>query len=203
MPLIIPPGFAQCSWQWELNGDPEYINTTCGVYVTEYGGNFQAAANDCADAMGVAFPAAQMSDQFRFRGVVLRVGQDGAPPIIVEAPRDVVGLGGAAILPSNCALLVRKLTNAGGRRNKGRFYFPLLAILENAVSQIGVVSPLDLANMQGRLNVLHVELMAGSPNPSPVILHSSGGVTPPGIPTEVTGFSAQPIIATQRRRMRR
>lgn len=203
MALIIPPGFAQAAWKWELNGDPEMIYTTCGLNVGGFGGDFQAACNAAGADMFGAFPPAQTSNQWRYRGVVLRVGQDGAPPIVFETLYNDVGTGGATILPQNCAMLVRKRTASAGRRNRGRFYFPMLGILEAAVSQIGVINAADVTNAQARVDDLFSRQTTG-PNPTPpVILHSDGGVTAPGAPTPITGYGVESIIATQRRRMRR
>lgn len=204
MPLIIPPGFAQAAFKFDLNGDPEPIVTTCGVSVSAWGGDFQAAANACRDRWAAAWPAASMSNQFRFRGVTLRVGQDGAPPLIFEADADIVGLGAATVLPQNCALLVRKRTASAGRRNRGRFYVPIFGILESAVSQIGVISGGDVSGQQTGWDAFHTALTSGGAHPlTPVILHSDGGVTAPGAPTVITSFHVEPIIATQRRRLRR
>jgi hypothetical protein len=204
MALIIPPGFAQCAWKFELNGDPEPIVTTCGIDVSGVGGDFDLAAGHARAAFTVGFPAAQMSNQWRYRGVTLRVGQDGAPPIIFESDADIVGLGGATVLPQNCALLVRKRTASAGRRNRGRFYMPLLGVLEAAVSQIGVINAADVTNAQARVDLWFDAMNAGGAEATPpVILHSDGGVTAPGDPTPITSWHVEPIIATQRRRLRR
>lgn len=203
MPLIIPSGFAHAAWRWEMDGDPEYMVVTCGVQALNGGDFTQANAETTADAMLAAWPAAGMSARFRFRGVVVRYGSGGPPYSVVEAVRNVVGLGGLNILPQNCALLARKLTGSAGRRNRGRMYFPMLSVIETAVDHGGALDGPSQADFQARLNTLHGGLVSAGLNP--YVLHSSSPtqVTVPGAPTAITSFGAEPRIATMRRRLRR
>ncbi len=203
MTLVIPAGFSQVAWRWELNGDPEYLFVTCGIQNAVGGGDFDAGVEAASDAMLAAWPAAGMSNQFRFRGAVGRFGAAAPPYAVFEHQENVVGVGGSNVLPQNCALLARKLTNSAGRRNRGRFYFPMLSVIETAVDQIGAISPESLTDLQGRLNTLYAGLVAaGLP---PFLLHSNTPtqVTATPAPTAITSFAAEPRIATMRRRMRR
>lgn len=202
MTLIIPAGFAQITWLWEMNGDPEYMAVTCGVDHALGGGDFDPAASAAADAMLAAWPATGMSNQWRFRGVVARSSSGSPPYSTFESPRNVAGVGGANILPPNCALLVRKRTSVAGRRNRGRMYFPMLSVVETAVDQVGALAADSQVDLQTRLNTLYNAL--DSAGLSPVILHSDtpGQVTPVPAPTAIAEFVIQPRIATQRRRLR-
>lgn len=193
MTLVIPPGFAQAAFQFSLLGDPETMVTTCGVDVSGAGGDFVGLANDLADLWLTEFGAAGYNFRWTFRGVVLRVGQDGAPPIIAEAPRAVVGTAGISSLPNNCAILVRKQSSVGGRAGRGRWYLPPCYLDEENVDDRGLISSAGLPNLQTAMD----GVFAGA---EWVILHDDVG--PAIAPTPITGFIVQQQIATQRRRMR-
>jgi hypothetical protein len=201
--LQIPEGYGQISWHWDLNGDPEQISSTCGVSLNGGLAAGQDQVDDAADAMLSAWPAAGMSNQYRFRGATLRCGTGGTDHAIFESNRDVLGLGGSSVLPQNCALLVQKRTASGGRRNRGRMYLPLLSILEGAVSPIGVIDAASEVDAQARATTLWNGLVGGPFLEQPVILHTALPGESAPIPTGITSFRVAPIIATQRRRLRR
>jgi hypothetical protein len=106
-------------------------------------------------------------------------------------------------IPQNSAYLIRKSTGVGGRRNQGRFYFP--GVLENSVNDQGVI---DASQIAGQNTAFANFLAEFDTNPTfrgMFIMHSY----PPGTngpllpPTKVTSLICQPVIATQRRRLRR
>ena len=88
MSLVIHVGFAQCALRFSLAGDSEEMVTTCGVAVV---GTGITEADAIADQFITIFGPAFLRTGWVFNGVTLRVGQDGGPPAIVEAPRHEVG----------------------------------------------------------------------------------------------------------------
>lgn len=63
---------------------------------------------------------------------------------------------------------------------------------------------LDAANLAGEGLLFALSTISAEGGPfSMVILHVSGGSTAPGTPNIVTSFSADPQVATQRRRLGR
>jgi hypothetical protein len=194
MTLVIPPGYAQAAWRFECAGDPEPMITTCGIAVSGFAGDFTAAANEMADNFTDAWPAASINEAWTFIGVVLRVGQDGAPPIIAEAARSVVGTSDTSTLPSNCSYLVKKSSARGGRPGRGRMFVPPFGLPEGEVDPNGAISGAHLAVAQGLIDDWFDPISA-------FILHDS---TAPGgtDPSEVTNMVVDRRIATQRRRMR-
>lgn len=107
------------------------------------------------------------------------------------------GNGGADIVstPPNVAALVLKATLFGGRKNRGRMYWPW-ATQETDVDEAGNWNPASVVNFQDAMSGFHAALdTEGFPM---VILHGDGST-----PTPVSQLNVQGVIATQRRRVRR
>lgn len=112
----------------------------------------------------------------------------------------VAGTGVGSSLPNNCAALAKKSTSLGGRRNRGRMYFP--CPLESEVDTAGLNTTAAITAWNTQLTKL---LPGGSIHTAfgflgdAVVLHDSGSQTP----ATMTDLACQSKIATQRRRMRR
>lgn len=122
----------------------------------------------------------------------------------IEARNDVevidrsigeTGLMPEDVLPPNTAVLVNLGSGLVGRRNRGRMYLPGVAE-ENAVSDQGVLSSGKLTQLQGVMDYFGALLVDN--NRTARILHSTVGT-----PTLVLNASVNPVVATQRRRLRR
>ncbi len=202
MALIIPDGFGQVLHQIRLAGDNEPMAVTYGVAI-DAGGliNPAAAANDIHDAfhaaissqLGTSYTLYQTEIKWKEAAVAdLRV-------VIHVEPKAFVGT--LATLPQNTAALVQKRTAVAGRRNRGRFYLP--GIGESVVDNIGQITPANVAAMNadlglflGKFGTTFAQLDAM------VVLHNTGISGAPS-PTPVTQLLVDPIVATQRRRLRR
>lgn len=195
MTLMIPPGFGNARFSWSLAGDDRPMGFSIGLATSGAAGAFQTLADDLADDMIADIPPGVRSASYAFKGVVLYVGQDGAPPLIFEAPRNSVGTSDTETLPQNCSVLVHKRTATGGRRGRGRMFVPPFRPLENAVGATGVITAAALATIQGWFTTLYGQHTW-------FLLHDNGTLLPPA-PTAITSFQVDPIIATQRRRLRR
>lgn len=134
--------------------------------------------------------------------VVGRFGQDGPDDLVVPSNTAPVGGGRTGdSLPSNSSILVQKRSNLGGRKNRGRMYWPLL-IAQTGVTETGVALSTTVATLQTAFtNVINDFALGtgGSPVMDMVILHRTSIEDP----TTVTSLIVQPLIATQRRRLRR
>lgn len=195
MALVIPPGFAQVAWRFALAGDNEVMVTTCGMDVSGFLGDWQAAADAFRDAFITPFSAAERSTAYTFLGVVARIGQDGGPPVIAESPANIPGTLANDPPPQNVAVLVRKSTTLGGRRGRGRMYLPPFGIGEAGVAANGVYISPTRENLQANIDAWFDGL-------APVLLHDSEP-TPVPDPTPITAFTVDMTVATQRRRLRR
>jgi hypothetical protein len=100
-------------------------------------------------------------------------------------------------ITSNCALLVKKNTALGGRRNRGRFYAPPTFLNEGAVDASGNIAAGPLATLQTLWTNLFNELATADLEPQ--LFHQGAGAP---VPTPIVAFTVDPMIATQRRRMR-
>lgn len=191
MTLVIPPGFALASLYFQLAEDAEMMATTMGIDVASTGTTEAAAINA---NMHTQYPAAGMLTGYSYRGCRLAVGQDGTPPVIIEAPDLIVGTAGGGPLPNNCALLMRKTSLRGGRMGRGRMYWPPFCIGEGGVDGRGIINDATLADNQTRLSGVFDSV-------NKVILHDSDS---PGshTPDAIVSLLLQRQIGTQRRRMR-
>lgn len=195
MGVQVPIGFGQASMRWSLSGDPDVQVVTFGVDALDFldPSNVPVRINTAAQSAGLV-TAAGMQSGWAFLGTWV----DWQTPtgfIRYEENLNVLGTQVAPGLPSNCALLVRKLTALGGRKNKGRFYFPSCYLFEANVDQRGVIAGTQLTALQTAFSNFHASLILN--DVQPVLLHDG-----PEVPTNITQLAVQPTIATQRRRMR-
>jgi hypothetical protein len=175
-----------------MTGDPDPYNVTMGfVFEDPLDGDATAAAFGAAWADDVQTSMTSLSHLIR---VVLHYTDSG-----VDHEHDwsgsIAGGGGPGVLPQNCALLVRKNTGLAGRKGKGRMYIPAI-LAEGNVDAVGNIDAGTVAALQGHMNDFYGHLNDIT-NVSTALLHGDGSD-----PTFITGFSVQPVIATQRRRLR-
>jgi hypothetical protein len=195
------PGFAHCQVRLTHADDvgDEY-NITYGISVPN-GATDQEIAN-----LQFSHFAAAWADQFdtsiTIQGVTCYFGH--TPPdadTIAESQNTVrPGERDMSSLPANCSVLVKKVTGVGGRKNRGRNFFPFV-IAEGDVTEVGVVGAARLANLQNAADIWLDQLDTGGVGglATPMYILHSGNE----IPTPVSNLVVDPIIATQRRRLRR
>ncbi len=202
MTLIIPDGFGHVTHQLRLAGDPEPMAVTYGVAL-DAGGVTNIAT--LLDELHEAFHAAvtgSLPASWTLYQTELKWNDDVLADLKVSIhvePKAMTASGAA--LPQNVAALVHKLSTSAGRRNRGRFFLP--GLREGEVSDTGMVSGNsitginnDLAAWLNKLNTLMSQI------DGMVILHSTGisGAPPP---TVVAQLLVDPVVATQRRRLRK
>jgi hypothetical protein len=158
------------------------------------------AVFNAIDQIGQFLPAS-FSNQWSWGPVSVTVmrslgPQEGTGGTVVQGTN-----AGIATPPQNCALLVQKRTERGGRAGRGRMFWPLFQISETSVSPAGVVGSVEVTGWQDAMDDLLVNLNAVS---QPMhLLHSAPPVGPPLPPDPVTALIVQTTIATQRNRLRR
>lgn len=123
----------------------------------------------------------------------------------------VRGLTSHDSIPSNSAVLVKKLTGLGGRRNRGRMYMPWM-VGHNEVDELGNIDSGELGDIQTIADAWQADVEDGgfqalviaqrfydrAWNVAGRRLVSVEGSTNP-----VSTLVVEPMIATQRRRMPR
>ena len=109
----------------------------------------------------------------------------------------MVGTAASAPLVPNVAILWNKVTALGGRRNRGRAFIPPYAPGEGSVNELGVIVAGVVTATQALYDAAFVA--AAGAGYDAVLFHQ----TAPFTPTPITNFVMQPLVATQRRRLRR
>lgn len=105
-----------------------------------------------------------------------------------------LGAGGSGTVIANCALLVRKHTNIGGRRGRGRAFMPFISETEldqgmNVTSAYLTTATSAFAEWLSDMTSIELQ---------PVLLHTH----PDDAPNTITNLSIDTLVATQRRRLR-
>jgi hypothetical protein len=197
MGVVIPLGFGIVRLRFTLGSLPDEMVVTFG-YVGDVGADAQQDAvdvNTIFKAAGKPGATAERSTAYTYRGVsTTRMLTTG--PALGQVDEAVVGTKSAACLPPNCAMLVKKVTARGGRMGRGRMYVPPFMLAESDINDSGAVDIPDLGGQVALWNAFYTALAAS--DVVPALLHSDGST-----PDEITAFTFQGQIATQRRRLRR
>jgi len=201
MAVIIPDGYAQVGIQMRRAGDPDPWYVTYAVRDVPPYDEYDVWAGGMLGQWNEALSGFLPSDT-AFTGIQLRVGMPEGPPYSVFYAINYPGIGSGKTLPQNCAVLVTKQTGRAGRTGKGRMFWP--TILEDEVNGLGQIEPDYRDDLQAAWDELFVahrdgnEEFAGAPM---VLLHNEG--VPFGAdPTDITYLYVDPIISTQRGRLR-
>jgi hypothetical protein len=205
MPTIrdIPVGFGVVTYVFLFETDPGEMSCTTAA-------DFSAQpSSSTADGLHAAFgtnlmPNVTNGTTLSHTQILYQLNADDQI-VVVSAAAPVVGGRSESGLPQNCAFLAEKHTALAGRQNTGRMYIPGCA--DSDVNDIGEVSAVALAAWNADLpvfltafnNVLLVNQMQ--------LLHSCfhEPLDPPCVPhepTPITSMNLDPVIATQRRRLR-
>lgn len=202
MALIIPEGFAQITLPIRHVSQSREAVITFGV---EWGAVLDLPG-ECDDIMQTWIDNfGTKVDEGCIQGPVrAAVGTGSGENLAIEGSLTYGSPGTASKVPSNVALLIRKITGRGGRRGRGRLYVPWL-LNDSDVDDVGNISGTERASCQAAADAWLADLAAAAPagpNAPMYVLHSSGGSTSPGSPNEVTGLVVDGLVATQRRRLR-
>jgi hypothetical protein len=207
MPMEIASNEGLAKLRWRCTGDPDQMICTIGIRAA---GGGAATAFELADKVAHCwtdgFAPGHLSSTYTFEGVEVTMGPVDAPSDSAESPWYSPGGDGFAALPSNCAALVRKRTAVGGRKNHGRMFLPAGYLAESRVGPTGVLATDLLAELGVALNDFQ-DAIEGDDNGVPcqlLLFHQNvaGGTGDVDGATVITDLIAQPMIATQRRRMR-
>lgn len=204
--LIVPPGYANVKLRWTLTGDMEQMCCTLGVSLESGVSDPSVVAGEIGNCWAHSWGAANTIDFYHFDGCWAQIGQDGGNGPIAESTDGAYqGTMSAASPPQNVALLIRKLTAVGGHKNRGRMYLPPF-FGEGGVDQLGRIESASYSALTSRLNQFWTDLTEKTTGSlhvyGPVIFHNDYGAQTPD-PTPITSFYVDPVVATQRRRLRR
>jgi len=196
--VIVPEGFFNTAFVFNCAGLTDEIITSLGTVDNP---SLPQSAEDMAANMrsawiqtGAPFTAANMTTEYTFLGCRTVKTVDGEP-VLGEAMTNVVGTQSIDSIPANTAVLVKKNTAAGGRRNRGRMFLPAVALQGSDVLPSGFLSGGEQLARQGQIDIAVDEMVEREC--FAVLLHSDGGA-----PTPITSLAVASQVATQRRRMR-
>lgn len=194
--MEIPENFSNVRYVFSCAGVTEEMSFAHGV-----SGGIGASASDIALACHLAFvgavPETPEGIYVGWSYLGTRVTKTTAgEPVTAEFNANMQGtaIGQSSIVSS--ALLVRKTTAEGGRKNRGRMYVPPCVLAEAVVSNAGFIDSGDLGTLSSKFDQFHSDLVLAEM--IPCLFHSD----PVDTPTTITGFVLQSQLATQRRRMR-
>jgi hypothetical protein len=199
MALVIPFGYAHVVHSIVQASDPEPMAMTYGVEAQAFT-TAAAIATDCANAFKECM-AEVFSNQFTLVSTeVVFQDVDPGPPSIGVSAISQIGAGTDPVMPQNNAYLIHKRTATGGRSGRGRMFQP--GVGEGAVNTIGQLT----GAIQTALNTSYADLLADLAAAASIIgmvvLHDSLGAGALLPPYAVTSLIADPVISTQRRRLR-
>lgn len=109
-------------------------------------------------------------------------------------------LNGPVVTP-NVGIVINKRTGFAGRQYRGKMTLPAGYLAETNVDEGGVIDSTFLSGLQTRCTSAFNALVTN--NVPPYLLHDTPLVGPVPIPTAITSFSANGLVGTQRRRLRR
>lgn len=198
MPTI-PVGFAEATFVFQCTGRPKVATWSLGIDSEDFSEQTPAdIAENVFNAFGTSpgpYQAGLMDISWRWVSVEVTMMYEEGPLVGgFAANRQGTNMAGAP--PTNCAVLMNKQTNVGGRRNRGRAFLPPVKPGEADIDPAGVISGTQLTALQTAYDGAFAALPVY--NMTPVLFHGSAPFTP----TPITGFAIQSIIATQRRRLR-
>lgn len=128
-----------------------------------------------------------------YRVVGIQITQSAGSVVI---PVDHVGTRDAQDMGPNCAALLRKGTNLLGKHGKGRMYWPGW-LPRSQVNDLGLISDDWVASIQGTHDALVADLAGASL--LLFLFHHVDTIAP----TNVDQVTAEKVMATQRRRLRK
>lgn len=205
MPL--PVGVLRLGFHHVVAGDPEPMITThyftAGAGVVDGPSAASAAlyaygayANAFKDQLPTGLAMGRVDWQAQLSAGQLMSGTSALTP-------QVNGTNPATFLPQNCAYLMHRRSFLGGRRGSGRFYLPYID--EGVVDNVGNLTSLRVGAMTTRFDTFVNNALAPGAGTDLVAYGVVSMATPtnPGTFVETPSRYCDPVIATQRRRLRR
>jgi hypothetical protein len=140
--------------------------------------------------------------------VIVQLGDGTTVPQVGQSTgANLVGANAIDPLPGNNALLIKKVTALGGKKNRGRFYLPW-SVDEGSVDEVGTVLPAVVTATSASVQSLLGGLTAVS-CPMVIAHRLHGDITHPTRVTSITmgpaviTLSCESTIGSQRRRIGR
>lgn len=197
MPLHVPSGFAQVVHKFgaDLTGR-RYLNTYGISLGWEEPNDIKATAEELHHAYWEEFLDDTLNGDYFLESTKVIAKFDGDDFEYEHIEFETSELSGERV-PINCALLIHKGSIFAGRRNRGRLYVPGV-VAEGDANDNGALSSDAVSDFQSRADDWLTRVNTGDAVIGEmVILHTTNND-----PTPVSGLFVDPVLGTQRRRMR-
>lgn len=190
----VPAGFVEITYRQRALGGDGIVANVVAV------DNTSVVPSDGAEAIADAWRDNLMpvlGSNLLLDGVTLRAGQGSGDPLVYEFDYSSPVAGGdpGITAPPNVAYLVRKNTNLGGRRHRGRMY--ICGVLADELTSAADISTGQQTALSTAIDAWVAEVEALSWVGTMVLLHADGST-----PTPITSWALQSKVATQRTRLR-
>ena len=193
MPLVIPAGFFNVSFQATQTGSGQKAACTIGV----------SGPDPVLDAEAQSFELAWlenicpiMTADWKWDKVTWSSAGGTVRENFVNGP----SLDATAALIAAAAVLVHKRTNLPGRKGRGRLFIPGPG--EGAVDGTGMLTAGRLTDWQNAIDAFVLAVQTNSDYDMVLLHNQAEGGPPPPVPTPITRLDVSPKCGIQRRRLR-
>lgn len=194
--MIIPSGFGQVNLRFSGDIIPTGAEVTFGIDVALVDDTPAEMAELIRQRLLTANIAQNYVNNVTLSSILVKYGpNDIGPSGIVAAA--IQGSKTGDNVAANTACLVNKNTAFGGRAGKGRMYWPGMSAED--IDDSNLLSSAFATAFATALNNFRTAMATA--DVGLVLLHDAG--SPLTIPTPITSFTVQRLVATQRRRLRR
>jgi len=198
----IPPGFAQVIHTFSVVNDPEPMAVTTAVGLDNVAPAGLQAVCSAIHEVARTFHAGIAIESCSIVSTVLRyVPPGGTDPLVAEKVLALAGGNTGDALTQNTTWLFKKQTSFGGRRNRGRMFWP--GVRANVVDDAGNLTSTVVAGYTVNLETYRAGVNGVTGVTDMVLLHTPAPDGSLPIPTLITAIVCDRKVATQRRRLRR
>jgi len=199
MPLVIPDGFLNAHWRFNLDGSTKTMSFA-NAYAHDGTSDAQAHADNLVTLFSSSsgWDKGEMASQWLIHSCYVEMN-DGGTFSTGEGIANAHGThGDLNILPPNSTYIVKKQTGLPGRNHRGRMYIPMLSTGEEDVDNNGRLSDTNYTTVGTRLvNFTSDAFTVDGALQHAVLLHETAET-----PTVIVSYALESLIATQRRRLR-
>lgn len=188
--MRIPVNFSQVNLRFTGVVLPRGAEVTFGVF--QGSGVGPASTADKVLANWTSNLKSIQSSQITLASILVKNGPNVDGPFI-ELGVGTAGSDGSGIVGPQVCALIRKNTNFGGRKGRGRLYWP--GVLRDDAGGDGVISGSQITAYNSAWNSFLDDMAADD---APLYLLHADSTSP----YQIASFSAQTPTATQRRRIR-
>lgn len=194
--MWLTAGFGQITWRGTNESNGQMFMTSVG-FIPVAVGTDDLAEIELAFWGDLSF-GGLVWEGWHSQGVQVKIGtSDPHEPITLEGAAGAEGAATGSPSTPQCSVLLKKLTNRGGRHGRGRMYIP--GPQEAWVDGGGFVDPAGMSAYQDALEVFLEVFSTASWSDGLVLLHSDAAG---GAPNPIVDWFVEPVVATQRRRLR-